>query len=155
MSAAFGLWLWNDGSARRAATAAATPSAASTAAAPSASIAAPPSATPPVASSAAVDAVDAGQSSVAGDAGDEPAGFDLESALKALNHVHYGGCQVPSPGVISIAFSSNGRVKKVALVQGDYDEQTTGCLLARFGAATMPPFHGASQTVTANLVATP
>jgi hypothetical protein len=154
MSAAFGLWLWNDGSARRAATAAATPSAATTAAAPSTSIAAPPSASTPVVSSADVPALDASESSVADDAADS-ASFDLTSALKALNQVHYGDCHVPSPGVISIAFNSSGRVKKVALVQGDYDEETTGCLLARFGAATMAPFRGVPQTVTANLVATP
>jgi hypothetical protein len=57
--------------------------------------------------------------------------------------------------VISIAYHSSGRVKKVALVQGDYDEQTTSCLLARFGAATVSPFRGGTPTVTANLVATP
>jgi hypothetical protein len=155
MSAAFGLWLWNDGSARRAATAAATPSAATTAAAPSASVAALPSASTPVVSSADVPAVDASESSVVYDAAEEAPGFDLASALKALNQVYYGACHVPSPGVISIAFGSTGRVKKVALVQGDYDQETTDCLLARFGAATMTPFRGAPQTVTANLVATP
>ncbi len=90
-----------------------------------------------------------------GDAEDGLAGFDLGSALKALNHVYYGDCHVPSAGVISIAFNSSGRVKKVALVNGDYDGETTDCLLARFGAATMTPFRGAPGTVTANLVATP
>jgi serine/threonine protein kinase len=152
---AFGIWLWNDGSVRRAAPAAATLPAASTPAAPSASIAPPPSASTPYVSRAAASAVDAGESSAVGDAADDLGGFDLGSALRALNRVYYGDCHVPSAGVMSIAFSSSGRVKKVALVQGDYDEQTTGCLLARFGAATMAPFRGASQTVTANLVATP
>jgi hypothetical protein len=160
MSAAFGMWLWNDGSARRAAPAAATLPPASTptvpsASVPSASIVAPPSAPTPAVPSAVVVALDAGENSAAGDGSDELAGFDIGSAVKSLNRVYYGDCHVPSAGVISIAFNSSGRVKKVALDQGDYDEETTGCLLARFGAATMAPFRGAPQTVTANLVATP
>jgi hypothetical protein len=163
MSAAFGMWLWNDGSARRAAPAAATLPPAPTPIVPSASIVAPPSAPTPAAPSAPTPAVpsavvvalDAGENSAAGDGADQLAGFDLGSAVKSLNHVYYGDCHVPSAGVISIAFNSSGRVKKVALDQGDYDEQTTGCLLARFGAATMAPFRGAPQTVTANVVATP
>jgi hypothetical protein len=161
MSAAFGVWLWNDGSARRAATTAVTPPPGSTPATPappsSASNAAPPSASSsPVASSAAVPAVDAASAVSIADAGDDGlAGFDLASAMRALNRIHYGECHVPTPGVVSIAFNSSGRVKKVAVVQGDYDPETASCVLSHFGAAAMTPFRGASQTVTANLAPTP
>jgi hypothetical protein len=93
--------------------------------------------------------------SASGDAGEEVPDYDLATALKALNRVYYGDCRVPSAGQLAITFAPSGRVKKVAVVQGTYDEQTAGCLAARFGAARMPAFRGGPQTVTANLVAKP
>ncbi|HEX8792179.1 MAG TPA: serine/threonine-protein kinase [Polyangiaceae bacterium] len=164
VSAAFGFWLWNDDSARQdeptaltAPTPAASPApalapspalpAASTTGAPSASAAAPPAA----ASSAVVFA----EGALTTDAADELADFDLASALKALNRVYYGDCHPASPGVLAITFGSSGRVKKVAVVQGVYDDKTAGCMFARFGVATMSPFRGIPQTVTASIVATP
>jgi serine/threonine protein kinase len=97
----------------------------------------------------------AAQGSAARETGDNATDYDLAAALKALNRVYYGDCHVPSGGQIAVTFATSGRVKKVAVVQGDYDEPTVGCIAARFGAARMAPFRGVPQTVTANLVSTP
>jgi serine/threonine protein kinase len=80
--------------------------------------------------------------------------FELAGALKALNGVYYGNCTVPSGGKLAITFAPSGRVKAVAVLRGDYDEATTGCIAARFGAARMSPFRGSEQSVTADIVAT-
>jgi serine/threonine-protein kinase len=90
-----------------------------------------------------------------GEGGEEGVDYDVATALKALNRVYYGDCHVPSAGQIAVTFATSGRVKKVAVVQGSYQEPTVGCIAARFGAARMPPFRGAAQTVTANLESTP
>jgi serine/threonine protein kinase len=87
-------------------------------------------------------------------AAEEIVDYDLATALKALNRVYYGDCRVPSAGQIAVTFAPSGRVKKVAIVQGDYDDHSVGCIAAHFGAARMPPFRGVAQTVTANLVST-
>jgi hypothetical protein len=93
---------------------------------------------------------------IAGGAGEgDVSDYDVASALKALNRVYYGDCRVPSAGQIAVTFATSGRVKKVAVVQGDYDERTLGCIAARFGAAGMHPFRGVPQTVTASLESTP
>jgi hypothetical protein len=39
-------------------------------------------------------------------------------------------------------------------LRGDYDDETTACVAARFGTAKTEPFQGGPQTVTAELVAT-
>jgi hypothetical protein len=80
--------------------------------------------------------------------------FNLTAALKALNGIYYGKCAVPTPGKVAVTFAPSGRVKKVAVVRGEYDEQATTCVALRFSAATVTPFRGAPQTVTADLVAT-
>jgi hypothetical protein len=80
--------------------------------------------------------------------------YDLAAALKAINRIYYGNCAVPSPGRVAITFGPSGRVKKVAVLRGDYDEPTTACVSARFGTAKVFPFQGTSQTVTAELTAT-
>jgi serine/threonine protein kinase len=79
--------------------------------------------------------------------------FSLAAALKALKGIYYGKCALPSAGKVTVTFAPSGRVKKVA-VQGEYNEQTTTCVAARFSAATVAPFRGAPQTLTATLVAT-
>ncbi len=80
--------------------------------------------------------------------------FDLAAALKALSGIHYGICVVPSAGKIAITFAPSGRVKKVEVLQGNYGEQARRCIAARFGVATVPPFRGSAQTMTADVVAT-
>jgi serine/threonine-protein kinase len=89
-----------------------------------------------------------------GDAGEDVSDYDLAAALKAINRVYYGDCRVPAAGQIAVTFAASGRVKKVAVVHGDYDEPTMGCIAARFGSASMPPFRGVPRTVTASLVST-
>jgi serine/threonine-protein kinase len=131
----------------------ATPTAAPSAGAPIASATVAPSAARGVVLFA--DAADAAQPSASGGAGEEILDYDLATALKALNRVYYGDCHVPSTGQIAVTFATSGRVKKVTVVQGDYDERTVGCIAARFGAARMSPFRGGPQTVTASLVSTP
>jgi serine/threonine-protein kinase len=80
--------------------------------------------------------------------------FDLAGALKALNGVYYGNCAVPAAGKLAVTFAPSGRVKQVTVLRGNYDEQATTCVAARFGGATVAPFRGGAQTVTAELVAT-
>jgi serine/threonine protein kinase len=84
----------------------------------------------------------------------DSSGFDLAGALKALNGIHYGTCPVPSAGKLAVTFAPSGRVKKVAVLRGNYDPRATRCVAARFGAATVAPFRGGEQTVTADLVRT-
>jgi hypothetical protein len=108
---------------------------------------APPDAAP---SSAAV----AERTFAAGDARGAAADYDLAAALKVLNGVYYGACAVHSAGKLAITFAPSGRVKKVVVVRGDYDDATTACINARFGAARMSPFRGGEQSVTADIVAT-
>jgi hypothetical protein len=89
--------------------------------------------------------------------GDSPGGsvdYDLAAALKVLNGVYYGNCAVPSAGKLAITFAPNGRVKRVAVLRGDYDPATTECITERFGSAHMSPFRGGDQSVTAEIVAT-
>ena len=89
--------------------------------------------------------------------GESPGGsadYDLAAALKVLNGVYYGSCAVPSAGKLAITFSPNGRVKRVAVLKGNYDAATTDCITARFGSARIPPFRGGDQSVTAEIVAT-
>jgi hypothetical protein len=136
---------------------------------------------PPVGSSsqetavAARDSIDAGSLASAQDAAparggvaagivafasrDAPSGsgsadYDLASALRAVNRIYYGTCAVPSAGKLAITFAPTGHVKQVAILRGDYDEQTTACVAARFGTAKTTPFQGGPQTVTAELAAT-
>ena len=78
----------------------------------------------------------------------------MSEALKALNHVYYGVCAVPSIGKVAVTFAPSGRVKKVALLRGDYDDPTTACVEARFGTAKISPFRGIAQSVTADLLPT-
>lgn len=80
--------------------------------------------------------------------------YDLAAALRALNGIYYGDCRVPSRGQLVVTFAPSGRVKQVALAQGDYDADTMACLSARFHAAKIPPFEGAAHSVTAALVPT-
>jgi serine/threonine protein kinase len=80
--------------------------------------------------------------------------YDLDTALKALNKVYYGGCDVPARGKMLIQFAPDGRVKQVKVDEGDYDEATSTCLMARFRTATMPPFRGGPHYVTATVLAT-
>jgi hypothetical protein len=80
--------------------------------------------------------------------------YDLSAALKAVNRIYYGNCAVPSAGKVAITFAPSGRVKKVTVLQGAYDEPTTACIAGRFGTAKMASFQGNPQTVTAELVAT-
>jgi serine/threonine-protein kinase len=82
------------------------------------------------------------------------ADYDLAAALKAVNRVYYGSCSLPSSGKLAITFAPSGRVKKVTVLQGDYDEPTTACIAGRFGTAKMAPFQGNAQTVTASVIAT-
>jgi hypothetical protein len=89
-----------------------------------------------------------------GDTVGEPTEYDVAAALKALNRVYYGDCTLRSTGKVAITFAPSGRVKKVALLSGDYDAPTVACIAARFGAAKMSPFRGGGQTVTADLEAT-
>jgi serine/threonine protein kinase len=90
----------------------------------------------------------------AGDGQGGTADFDLAGALKVLNGVYYGNCAVPSEGKLAITFAPSGRAKRVAVLRGDYDEATTACITARFGAARMSPFRGGEQSVTADIVPT-
>jgi hypothetical protein len=89
-----------------------------------------------------------------GDVASGSSDYDLGAALRAVNRVHYGDCTVPSAGKLAITFAPSGRVKRVALVRGDYDEQTTACIAARFGTAKISPFDGTAQTVTADVTST-
>jgi serine/threonine protein kinase len=112
----------------------------------------PPSAVGP---DAAPTRTSGGTVAVAGS--DGPGGstdFDLAAALKSLNAVYYGNCAIPSAGRLAITFAPSGRVKKVTVLRGEYDEQTTTCVAARFGTARVVPFQGNAQTVTADVVAT-
>jgi serine/threonine protein kinase len=124
-----------------------------------------PSATPalPVVSSSQETAVaargDGGAGIVAFASRDTPsesggADYDLASTLRAVNRIYYGACAVPSAGKLAITFAPSGHVKQVAILRGDYDEQTTACVAARFGTAKTTPFQGGPQTVTAELAAT-
>jgi serine/threonine protein kinase len=90
----------------------------------------------------------------AGDAVGEATEYDVAAATKALNRVYYGDCALWSTGRVAVTFAPSGRVKRVALLNGDYDEPTTTCIAARFGAAKMSPFRGPAQSVTADLIAT-
>jgi serine/threonine protein kinase len=80
--------------------------------------------------------------------------FDLEATLKALGAVHYGTCAVLQPGKILISFAPSGRVSKVSVLRGRFDQTTLGCLAARFGAARTHPFRGEAQSVTAEVAPT-
>jgi hypothetical protein len=82
------------------------------------------------------------------------ADYDLAAALKALNAVYYGACAVPSAGKLGVTFAPSGRVKRVAILKGDYDEATAACISARFASARVPAFRGGEQSLTADLVAT-
>jgi hypothetical protein len=84
----------------------------------------------------------------------DSSGFDLAGALKSLNGIHYGACPLPSAGKLAVTFAPSGRVKKVAVLRGNYDTRATRCVAARFGAAAVAPFRGSEQTVTADLVRT-
>jgi serine/threonine protein kinase len=86
--------------------------------------------------------------------GSGSAEYDLAEALRAVNRIYYGACAVPSAGKLAITFAPSGRVKQVAVLRGDYDEETTACVAARFGTARTTPFQGGPQTVTAELAAT-
>jgi serine/threonine protein kinase len=90
----------------------------------------------------------------AGDTVGEPTEYTVAAALKALNRVYYGDCDVASAGKVAVTFAPSGRVKKVALLRGDYDEPAAACIAARFGRAKMSPFLGAAQSVTADLAPT-
>jgi serine/threonine protein kinase len=90
----------------------------------------------------------------AGNTVGQPTEYSLASALKAVNRVHYGDCALPSNGKVAVTFAASGHVQRVALLHGNYDERTVACIAARFGTASTPPFRGAAQTVTADLVAT-
>jgi hypothetical protein len=90
----------------------------------------------------------------AGDTVGAPTDYNVAAALKALNRVYYGECAVRSTGKVAVTFAPSGRVKKVALLLGDYDEPTTACITAKFGAAKMSPFRGAAQSVTADVLST-
>jgi hypothetical protein len=90
----------------------------------------------------------------AGDARGGSADYDLAAALKVLNGVYYGNCGVPSAGRLAITFAPSGHVKRVAVLRGDYDEATTACVTARFGAARVAPFRGGEQSVTADIAPT-
>jgi hypothetical protein len=90
----------------------------------------------------------------AGEARGATTDYDLAAALRAINGVYYGACAVHSAGRLAITFAPTGRVKRVAVVRGDYDEATTSCITARFGAARVSPFRGGEQSVTADIVAT-
>jgi hypothetical protein len=116
---------------------------------PAAGIAPPPA--PAVVSSAPEVVV---RTFPAGDTVGASTEYDLSGALKALNRVHYGDCAVPSAGKVAVTFARSGRVQKVALLRGDYDEPTLACIAARFGMAKTSPFRGAAQTVTADLIVT-
>jgi serine/threonine protein kinase len=96
----------------------------------------------------------ASQTFSVGEAQGDVAPYDVATALKALNRVYYGGCTVPSSGKLAVTFAPIGRVKKVVILQGDYDAETASCLMARFGTATLPPFRGGPQTVTGAVVPT-
>jgi hypothetical protein len=90
-------------------------------------------------------------------AGEAPGGtadYDLSAALKVLNGVYYGSCALRSTGKLAVTFAPSGRVKRVAVLRGDYDEATAACITAKFGAAKMTPFRGGDQTVTADIVPT-
>jgi hypothetical protein len=110
-----------------------------------------PSPAPTVVSSAPVVAV---RTFPAGNTVGAPTEYDLSAAVKALNRVYYGDCAIRSSGKVAVTFAGSGRVQKVALVRGDYDEPTVACIAARFSAAKTSPFRGAAQTVTADLAAT-
>ena len=119
---------------------------------------APAKASPPASGSAGLNAAPPAEASVRTfGTGDSPGGsadYDLSAALKVLNGVYYGNCAVPSAGKLAITFAPNGRVKRVAVLRGDYDAATTECITARFGSARMSPFRGGDQSVTAEIVAT-
>jgi len=163
VGAGVGWWLWNESASEtmpeRASSA---PLSSAAAIAPGRSgggkaAAATSAATPRPSGPAAVVAFASGAApgSLDGDAAADSAAYDIGAALKAINRVYYGGCNVPSDGELAITFAPNGRVQKVAVVQGAYDERTTGCVAARFGAARVPPFRGGPQTVTAKLTPAP
>jgi serine/threonine protein kinase len=89
-----------------------------------------------------------------GDAVGAATDYNVAAAMKALNRVYYGDCAVRSTGKVAVTFAPSGHVKKVAILRGDYDEPTSSCIAARFGAAKIAPFHGAAQSVTGDLMAT-
>ena len=88
------------------------------------------------------------------EASDGSADYDLAAAVKALNTVYYGTCLVPSAGKLAVTFAPSGRVKRIVVMKGDYDEATTSCISARFVTAKIPPFRGGEQTLTAEVAAT-
>jgi hypothetical protein len=88
------------------------------------------------------------------DDGGQASPFDLEATLKALGTVHYGICAVLQPGKIVISFAPSGRVSRVTVLRGRFDQTTLGCLATRFGAARTQPFRGEAQSVTADVAPT-
>jgi serine/threonine protein kinase len=117
-------------------------------------LAASPSATMDAETSGPETTVPSDAVAVEADAATHSTDFDLAGAVKALNGVYYGNCAVPSAGKLAVTFAPSGRVKRVTVLRGHYDEQATTCVAARFGGATVAPFRGGAQTVTADLVAT-
>jgi hypothetical protein len=93
-------------------------------------------------------------SSVASEDAASTGSFNLQATLDALRDVHYGSCVLRASGRIAISFAPSGRVSGVRVLRGRFDDAATACLLARFGAARTPAFHGETQTVTAEIAAT-
>jgi hypothetical protein len=175
LGAAFLAWFGTERPTREPQASTATVQSTSESPPPSVPSALPAASSSPETAVAVTDSVDAGPLAVAPDAApgragggaatvafalrDAPAGsgsadYDLASTLRAVNRIYYGNCAVPSAGKLAITFAPSGRVKQVSVLRGDYDEETTACVAARFGTAKTTPFQGGPQTVTAELVAT-
>ncbi len=146
-------WFWPPHSCEQRRAPSAGSDARQAAAPPATQLAVPPPAPSP---SASTEASASGREAIPSSAvaGGGTTDFDLAGALRSLNGIYYGNCPVPAAGKLAVTFAPNGRVQKVTVVRGNYDEEATTCVAARFGAATVAPFRGGAQTVTADLVAT-